>query len=298
MLAVMAEDPVTRLLASLDLAACGDDCFEMQSVERERPRMFGGELLAQLLVAGARTVKDRACRALHVHFLAPGDPARPVEYRVRRLRDGRRVAEREVGAWQGGREIALALVSFVAGQADPLAYQREPMPDVPRPEGLSSELDERRAVAHRFSEADRPWLLMERAVEARQARPVPFFDPPAVPPTADTWIRAARRLPDDPVTHCAVLAYASDMTLLDIAAQPRGISWIDPRVEQASLDHAMWFHRPFRIDEWLLYAQAALSLFAGRALVRGHVFTREGALVASVVQEGLSRLAAPRPTER
>jgi acyl-CoA thioesterase-2 len=140
--------------------------------------------------------------------------------------------------------------------------------------------------------------MMERAVEARQARPVPFFDPPPVPPTADTWIRAVRPLPDDPVVHCAVLAYASDMTLLDIAAQPRGISWIDRRVEQASLDHAIWFHRPFRADDWLLYAQAASTILAGRALVRGQVFTRDGALVASVVQEGLSRLAAARSAER
>jgi len=291
----MSADPVTALLAALDLQAGEGDCFEGRSVERERPRMFGGELLAQLLVAASRTVTERACRALHVHFLSPGDPSRPVEYRVRRLRDGRRVAEREVAAWQGEREVATALVSFAAGQADPLAYQRERMPDVPGPEGLSTELDERRKVAHRFSAAARPWLLTERAVEVRQARPVPLFDPPALPPTADTWIRAIGRLPDDPALHCAVLAYASDMTLLDIACQPRAMSWIDRRVEQASLDHAMWFHRPFRLDDWLLYAQAAESLFAGRALVRGSAFTRGGALVASVVQEGLSRLAADRP---
>jgi acyl-CoA thioesterase-2 len=294
----MSPDPVAALVASLDLEARGDDVFEAQSVERDRPRLFGGELLAQLLAAGARTVKDRACRALHAHFLSPGDPARPLEYRVRRVRDGRRVAEREVAAWQGRREIALALVSFSAEQADPLAYQREAMPDVPGPEGLASELDARRAVAHRFDDGDRVWLLAERAVEVRQARPVPLFDPPALPPAADTWIRALSRLPDDPVLHCALLAYASDLTLLDIACQPRGMSWTDRRVEQASLDHAMWFHRPFRMDEWLLYAQRAESLLAGRALVRGAVFARDGALVASVAQEGLSRLAAGHPAER
>ena len=294
----MPAAPVSALLASLDLAPRPGDCFEGRSVERERPRMFGGELLAQLLVAASRTVSERACRALHVHFLSPGDPARPVEYRVRRLRDGRRVAEREVGAWQGEREVATALVSFAADEGDPLAYQRERMPAVPGPEGLSTELQERRAVAHRFGDADRPWLLTERAVEVRQVRPVPLFDPPPRPPTADTWIRAIAPLPDDPVLHCAVLAYASDMTLLDIACQPRAMSWIDRRVEQASLDHSMWFHRPFRIDSWLLYAQAAESLLAGRALVRGSAFTREGALVASVVQEGLSRLAPDRPAAR
>jgi acyl-CoA thioesterase-2 len=165
------------------------------------------------------------------------------------------------------------------------------MPQVPGPEGLTSELDQRLAVADRFAPEHRPWLTMPRAVEVRQVRPVPLFDPPPVPPIAHTWIKAIAAMPDDRALHCAVLAYASDATLLDIACYPHGVSWIDPKAQQASLSHGMWFHRPFRIDEWLLYAQHVASSAGGRAIARGSVFTREGALVASVVQEGLSQIA-------
>jgi acyl-CoA thioesterase II len=128
-------------------------------------------------------------------------------------------------------------------------------------------------------------------VEVRQVRPVPLFDPPPVPPIAHTWIKAIAAMPDDPAVHCAVLAYASDATLLDIACYPHGVSWISPKVQQASLSHSMWFHRPFRIDEWLLYSQHVASSAGGRAIARGSVFARDGALVASVVQEGLSQIA-------
>jgi len=283
--------PLPALVESLDLAARGDDRFEGRGIERERPRLFGGELLAQALIAAARTVKDRLCHALHVSFLSPGDPARPIEYRVRRVRDGRRFAQRQVTAWQGEREILLATASFAAEVDEPRSHQHEAMPEVAGPEGLVSELELRRQVADRMRPEDRAWLLAPRAVEVRPVRPVPLFDPPAVPPVANTWLRAVGRLPDDPTLHRAVLAYASDTTLLDTACYPHGVSWIDPRVEQASLDHAMWFHRPFRADEWLLYAQAVPTLAAGRAFARGSVFTRAGVLVASVTQEGLSRLA-------
>lgn len=295
----MAVDPLQALLDALDLTALDGDRYEGRALERARPRMFGGELLAQVLVAAARTAKDRACHALHAHFLFPGDPAQPIEYRVRRVRDGRRFAQRQVSAFQRGREILLATVSFTAeaseppADGDPLAYQYEPMPAVPGPDGLSSELEQRRAVSHRMRPDDRPWLLMPRAVEIRQVRPVPLFDPPPVPPVANTWLRAIGRLPDDRTLHCAVLAYASDATLLDIACYPHGVSWIDPRAQQASLDHALWFHRPFRADEWLLYAQVVPSVAAGRAYARGSVFSHDGGLVASVTQEGLSHLARP-----
>ena len=132
---------------------------------------------------------------------------------------------------------------------------------------------------------------MPRAVEVRHVRPVPLFDPPPVPPIAHTWIKAVAAMPDDQALHCALLAYASDATLLDIACYPHGVSWISPKVQQASLSHGMWFHRPFRIDEWLLYSQHVASSAGGRAIARGSVFTRDGALVASVVQEGLSQIA-------
>jgi acyl-CoA thioesterase-2 len=294
----MTGDPLSALLAALDLTPLDDGRFEGRSVESARPRMFGGELLAQAIVAAGRTVKERACHALHAHFLLPGDPSLPTEYRVRRVREGRRFALRQVSAWQGRRETLLATVSFAADALHPLVHQHEPMPEVTGPEELRSEREHRLDVAQRMRPEDRPWLLTPRAVEVRQVRPMPLFDPPRVAPVAHTWLRAIGRLPENPVVHCAVLAYASDTTLLDIACYPHGLSWIDPRVEQASLDHAMWFHRPMRVDEWLLYSQVAPSLAEGRAFARGSIFTRSGVLVASVAQEGLSRLtldeAAPR----
>ena len=282
-------DPLTALLESLHLTPLDDDHFEGRCVERARPRVFGGELLAQSLVAASRTISDRICRALHAHFLLPGDPAKPVEYQVRRVRDGRRFAQRQVIGRQRSRDIVLAVVSFTTEASEAASHQHEPMPRVSGPESLRSEIDHRRGVAHRMRPEDRPWLLAPRAVEIRQIHPLPLFDPPSVPPVAHTWLRAIGPLPDDPIVHQAVLAYASDTTLLDVACYPHGVSWIDPRVEQASLDHAMWFHRPFRVDEWLLYAQAVPSLATGRAFARGSIFTREGVLVASVAQEGLSR---------
>lgn len=282
-------DTLRSLLAALALSPLGRDRFEARCAERARKRTFGGELLAQVVVAAGRTVDDRACHSLHVHFLAAGTPASPIEYRVHRLRDGRRFAQRQVSAWQRDRQLLLATVSFTTEEPDADGYQEETMPDVPGPDGLASELAQRLAVADRMRPDDRAWLLTPRAVEVRQVRPVPLFDPPPVPPAARTWIRAVDRLPDDPLLHRAILAYASDMTLLDIACYPHGIAWIDPRIEQASLGHAMFFHRAFRIDEWLLYVQAVPSVASGRAFARGSVFTADGVLVASVIQEGLSR---------
>jgi acyl-CoA thioesterase-2 len=283
--------PLHTLLDALDVKPLGDDRFEARCVEYLRPRVFGGELLAQVLAAAARTVQDRACHAIHVDFLSPGDPRVPIEYRVRRVRDGRRFVQRHVSGYQRGREIVLATVSFTTDSADAVGFQHGRMPKVPGPEGLTSELDQRLAVADRFAPEHRPWLTTPRAVEVRHVRPVPLFDPPPVPPIAHTWIKALAAMPDNPALHCAVLAYASDATLLDIAFYPHGVSWIDPKAQQASLSHGMWFHRSFRVDEWLLYAQHVSSSAGGRAIAHGSVFTRDGALVASVVQEGLSQIA-------
>src|SRR5262245_7124677 len=286
----MPTAPLAVLLESLDLPSLDDDRFEGKSVERARPRLFGGELLAQTLVAASRTAEERSCHALHVNFLLAGDPAVPIEYRVRRVRDGRRFAQRQVTAWQRGREILLATASFSIEPTETRGHQHETMPEVDGPDDLQNELDHRRDVAERIREEARPWLLAPRAVEVRQVHPVPIVDPAPAAPEAHTWLCAHGRLPDDHNLHCAVLAYASDMTLLDIACYPDGVSWIDPRVEQASLDHAMWFHQPFRVDEWLLYVQAVPLVAGGRAFARASVFTRSGNLVASVTQEGVSRI--------
>lgn len=283
-------NPLQTLLDALDAEPLGDDRFEARSIEHLRPRTFGGELLAQVLAIAARTVQNRACHALHVDFLSPGDPKIPIEYSVRRLRDGRRFAQRQVSGYQRGREIVHATASFTLDRADTVGFQHERMPEVAEPEGLTSELDQRLIVADRFDPEHRPWLTMPRAVEVRQVRPVPLFDPPPVPPIAHTWIKTIAAMPDDPAFHCALLAYASDATLLDIAFYPHGVSWISPKAQQASLSHSMWFHRPFRIDDWLLHSQHVASSAGGRAIARGSVFTRDGMLVASAVQEGISQI--------
>ena len=209
--------PPQTLLDALNAMPLGEDRFEARSIEYLRPRVFGGELLAQVLATAARTVQDRACHAIHVDFLFPGDPKIPIEYSVRRMRDGRRFVQRQVSGYQRGREIVLATVSFTTDSVDAVGFQHERMPEVPGPEGLTSELDQRRVVADRFAPEHRPWLTMPRAVEVRQVRPVPLFDPPPVPPIAHTWIKAIAAMPDDQALHCAVLAYAFDATLLDIA---------------------------------------------------------------------------------
>jgi acyl-CoA thioesterase-2 len=285
-------NPLQTLLDALDVRSLGDDRFEARCVENLRPRAFGGDLLAQVLAVAARTVQDRACHAIHVDFLRPGDPKLPIEYTVRRLRDGRRFAQRQMSGYQRGREIVLGTVSFTTDSLDAASFQHEQMPEVPGPEGLTPELDQRLVVADRLAPEQRAWLTMPRAVEIRHVRPVPLIDPPPGPPIAHTWIKTIAAMPDDPALHCAVLAYASDTTLLDIACHPHGVAWISPKAQQASLSHSMWFHRPFRIDAWLLYAQEAASSAGGRAIARGSVFTRDGVLVASAVQEGLSEVAS------
>jgi acyl-CoA thioesterase II len=286
----VATDSLASLLEGLTLTRLDGDRFEGRAIERTRPRMFGGDLLGQALVAAGMTAEGRRCHGLHMTFLLPGDPTVPIEYRVRRLRDGHRFAQRQVSAWQREREILVATASFTGEPPDSHVHQHESMPEVPGPDGLLSELEHRHAEAERLRPEDRPWLLATRAVEVRQVRPVPIVDPSPVPPLAHTWLRAVSRIPDDPLLHAAIFAYACDMTLLDITCYPLGLAWIDPNVEQASLDHAMWFHRPFRMDEWLLYAQVSPVAAEGRALARGSLFTREGTLVATVAQEGVSRV--------
>src|SRR5262245_8828552 len=206
----MSRDALTALLDSLELARLDADRFVATCVERDRRRMFGGELLAQTIAAAGRTIESRLCHALHVHFLRAGDPRQPIEYRVRRVRDGRRFALRAVAAWQDEREILSATASFVAESTEPGGFQHERMPEVPGPDGLRTELDHRREIADRLAPEDRAWLLTARAIELRQVLPVPLVEPAPAPPVAYTWLRATGPLPDDPLVHSAVLAYASD----------------------------------------------------------------------------------------
>ncbi len=235
------------------------------------------------------TVARGSVHSLHAYFMRPGDVAAPILYLVDRIRDGRTFTTRRVTAIQHGQAIFALSASFQPPEEGPT--HEIPMPDAPDPETLPT-FEQRMAplVAGR-PEAVRQWMTRDRPIDVRPVEFVDPFHPVPRPPRQLVWIRAAGRLPDDPLLHQCVVAYASDLTLLDTATLPHAIAWNDPAYIMASLDHAMWFHRPFRADTWLLYAQESPSAYGARGFTMGHLFTREGRLVVSVAQEGLIRPA-------
>ena len=269
------------LLALLDLEPAGTDTFRGRQPETTWQRVFGGQVAAQALVAAGRTVpRERAVHSLHAYFLRPGDTTVPITYAVERLRDGRSFTTRRVVAAQRERTIFTMSASFQAPEAG-LEHQ-EPMPAAGDPDAMPT-AQERSATDPYLP----PWWREFAAFDLRQPADV------ASGAGWQVWIRAADRLPDDPLLHVGVLAYVSDLTLLGASLVPHRTAAGPPRVLPASLDHAMWFHRPCRADSWLLYDQASPSASGGRGLATGRIFTVAGALVASVVQEGLVRVVPP-----
>ncbi len=294
----MTEDPavdqVARLVAALDVRPLADNTFEGRDIDAGRRRIFGGLVVAQALVAAARTVVDRTPHALHGFFMRPGDPALPIRYEVTALRDGRSFATRHCAALQHDVPIFTATVSFQTDEAG-LEHQIA-MPDVPLPDMLPSVAELLRRFGALMPPATRRYLEASHPIELRPTDLARFGKASGVGSAAATriWMRAAAPLPDDAAVHWAVLAYLSDMTLLDTALLAHGRSVFDAEVQAASLDHALWFHRPFRADAWLLYSQDSPSAAGGRGLARGSIFTEDGRLVASVAQEGLIRLRPHR----
>jgi len=286
-------DFVRELVKLLDLAPVGDDRFLGQSQDLGFGNVFGGQVLGQSLMAASRTVEGRLAHSLHAYFLRPGDPNKPIDYEVQRVRDGGTFSVRRVLALQGGREILTAAASFQIHE-EGLEHQI-PMPAAPEPEPLLSELDIRRSLQSYMPEKVRDKLTRERAIDIRPVDPVDPLKPEARPPHRQAWFRAADRLPDDPVLHRCMLAYSSDFGLLAASLLPHGITFMQPGMQVASLDHGIWFHRDFRIDDWLLYDMDSPSGFAGRGFNRGNIFDREGRLVASTAQEALIR---KRPRRR
>jgi acyl-CoA thioesterase II len=276
------------LLSILDLEPLEHNLFRGRSPDIGWQRIFGGQVIGQALVAAARTVEARVAHSLHAYFMRPGDPKVPVLYEVERLRDGHSFTTRRVTAIQHGRPIFSMEVSFQVEEAG-LDHQVA-MPAVPQPEELPSESDISSLYLEGAPESVRRYWERERPIELRPVDLRHFLGREALDPIQHVWIRATGRLPDDPEIHRCVLAYASDMTLLDTALFPHGRMVFDPDLQAASLDHAMWFHRPFRADDWLLYAEDSPSASGGRGFNRGSLFSREGKLVASVAQEGLIRL--------
>ena len=279
-----------NLLETLDLEPIEVNLFRGRSPQVGWQRVFGGQVIGQALVAALRTVDDgRPAHSLHGYFIRPGDPKVPIVYEVDRYRDGASFTTRRVVAIQHGAAILTMAASF---HREEQSFEHQvPMPDVPDPDSLPGEKEVLARFADRMPENMRRYFTRDRPIELRPAQPMQYIEPRAgVPPVQNVWIRATAALPDDPALHQCVLAYASDMTLLDTSLIPHGRNLFDSTLMLASLDHALWFHRPFRADDWLLYAQDSPSSSGARSLNRGTIFTRDGRLVATVAQEGLIRI--------
>jgi acyl-CoA thioesterase-2 len=281
------QDAVDQLVAILDLEELEVNIFRGRSPEENRQRVFGGQVAGQALVAAGRTVERGLVHSLHAYFLRPGDPATPILYQVDRIRDGRTFTTRRVVAIQHGHAIFHLSASFQPEEPGP--DHQIPMPAAPDPDSLPTFEERMRKVADRLPKEAQQWMGRDRPIEVRAVVGGNPFRPTPRAPRQLVWIRASGRLPDPLLLHQCVVAYASDMTLLDTATLPHAIAWNDPGYLMASLDHAMWFHRPFRADEWLLYAQESPSAHGARGFTTGHLFTRDGRLAVSVAQEGLIR---------
>jgi acyl-CoA thioesterase-2 len=285
---------VQNLLAVLDLEQLEANLFRGRSPQDAWQRVFGGQVVGQALVAACRTV-DVAVRpphSLHAYFLLPGDPKVPIIYEVDRIRDGKSFATRRVIAIQHGAAIFSMAVSFHADE--PGLSHHAKMPPVPRPDELPNESEIRERVLPLMPDPVRRYYERARPIELRVVEFDRYLGKAIESGRFHVWIKATGALPDEPAIHQCVLAYASDMTLLDTALIPLGRSVFDKSIMAASLDHALWFHRPCRADEWLLYAQDTPSLAGSRGFSRGLIFASDGTLVASVAQEGLLRERRPQ----
>lgn len=283
---------VEELLSILDLEQLEHNLFRGRSPQVGWQRVFGGQVIGQALIAACRTVEEpRRPHSLHAYFLLGGDPKTPIIYEVDRIRDGRSFATRRVVAIQHGRAIFSMSASFQ--HDEPGLDHAATMPDVPDPESLPGEEEMRARIMLMMPPAARAYFERERPIELRPVELQRYLPREAgaepLPPRFHVWIRTTGPLPDDPAIHRCVLAYASDMTLLDSSLIPHGRTVFQRSIQAASLDHALWLHRPFRADEWLLYAQESPSASGARGFSRGLIFTRDGQLVASVAQEGLVR---------
>ena len=282
---------VQDLLNTLDLEPIEVNMFRGRSPQVGWQRVFGGQVVGQALVAACRTVDGRPPHSLHAYFLLPGDPKVPIIYEVDRIRDGKSFTTRRVIAIQHGQAIFSMSVSFHTDEPG-LAHQAK-MPEVPAPDTLPSETEIKDRVMPMMPDPVRRYYERERPIELRPVEFSRYLGKKSEDARFNVWIRATGRLPDDPAIHRCVLAYASDMMLLDTALVPHGRTVFEKTIMAASLDHALWFHRPFRTDEWLLYAQDSPNLHGARGFARGLIFTADGTLVASVAQEGLLRERRP-----
>ncbi len=276
------------LLEVIRLERLETNLFRGASRDIGSPQVFGGQVLGQALMAAAATVDDRLVHSLHAYFLRRGDFDAPIVYEVDRARDGHHFATRRVVAIQHGAQIFNMSASFQCAESG-LDHQIA-MPTAPPPESLPDAQAILRDLLPRLPAKAAKLLGQERPFEFRPVQAPQFLAPQKCPPQKSLWLRAVDALPDDEALHRCLLAYASDFHMLDTALLPHGVSPLDPRLIMASIDHAMWFHRPFRIDDWLLCVIDSPSASGARGFTQGSVFTRDGRLVASLAQEGLLRM--------
>ena len=279
---------VANLLTILDLEQLEVNLFRGHSPQTNWQRVFGGQVVGQALVAATRTVEGVLPHSLHAYFLLAGDPKVPIIYEVDRIRDGKSFTTRRVVAIQHGQAIFTLMVSFHNDEAG-LEHQAE-MPNVAPPEDLPNEAEIKATILPNMPEAVQRYYKSERPIELRPVEYGRYLGQKSESGKFNVWIKATGKLPDDPAIHQCVLAYASDMSLLNTALVPHGLSLFEKELMGASLDHALWLHRPFRADDWLLYAQESPSMTGSRGFARGLIYRRDGALVASVAQEGLVRI--------
>ncbi len=279
---------INELLSILNLEQLELNLFRGNSPQVGWQRVFGGQVIGQSMVAAGNTVNPEFhIHSLHANFLVPGDPTIPIIYQVERLRDGRSFVTRRITAIQHGQAIFAMSASY---QKDEPGYEHQlPMPNVPMPETLPTEEEFRANVIPLMPPEVRNYFERMRPLDVRPVDSSRYDLKPGHPPYFNCWFKASSRLPDDPAIHRVVLAYASDFTLLDSSLVVHGRSVIERSMQAASLDHALWFHRPFRADEWLLYAQDSPSTMGARGFSRGLIYRQDGTLVASVAQEGLIR---------
>ena len=278
-----------KVIEILDLEEIEKNHYRATSPNEGWQRVYGGQVIGQALVAASRTVEQaRHAHSLHGYFLRAGDTEVPILYKVDRIRDGRSFTTRRVVAIQKGEPIFTMSISFQLDEGG-LSHQF-PMPDVPGPEQLRDEDQIRAEQAKEWPPEYQDSFSTTSAIQMRPVRPLDLLHPEKTEPIQNCWMKTRETLPDDPRLHQCVLAYLSDWSLLDTAMRPHGVSFLQDNVQVASLDHAMWFHRPFRADEWLLYAQDSPSSSGSRGFNRGLIFNQAGELVASTTQEGLMRL--------
>lgn len=288
----VAAKAIGSLVSLLELEQLEVNIFRGQSINPGWQRVYGGQVLGQALMAATKTVDpERIVHSLHGYFLLAGDPKKPIIYNVESLRDGGSFSTRRIKAVQHGRAIFVMSASFHKKE-DGLDHATR-MPDVPPPEDLPTTTELISKFIDKLPKTMQSYWTRQQPIDMRIVDPSRYLKRQKRDPVQHIWLKAAAPLPDDPTVHNCILAYASDFTLLDTALIAHGKVLFDPDLQLASLDHTIWFHRPFRADDWLLYAQESPSSQAARGLCRGQVFTTDGTLIASTAQEGLMRQRSP-----